>query len=311
MLMSKVFTVAQVIAPIFAAILLGSLARRKQLLSAEENRGLQQFVLKFALPCVIFNSCLTADIGTESLGLMAMVLPAVLIATLWAFSSRKKQFPHHNLPMLFCAQETGMLGIPLFMILFGVDQAYRIGILDITQAIIVYPVIGILSANTGENPTFKSIIKSVCTSPLLIMCALGLTLNFSGLRDALQSIGILGIITESTGFLAQPVSAIMIFSVGYNFSLDSGNRSTIFKISAIHFAMFALFGLLIQAGLFLLPNVEPITRWSILMYTTLPASYLAPGMGRSDEDRTVASGVCSILTVACLLVFCGIAIAVA
>ena len=212
--------------------------------------------------------------------------------------------------MLFCAQETGMLGIPLFMILFGVDQAYRIGILDITQAIVVYPVIGILSANTGENPTFKSIMKSVCTSPLLIMCALGLFMNFSGLRDALQDIGVLGIITESTGFLAQPVSALMIFSVGYNFSLDSGNRSKIFKISTIHFCLFALFGLLIQAGLFLLPDIEPITRWSVLMYTTLPASYLAPNLGRTSEDRTMASGVCSILTIVSLAVFCIIAIAV-
>lgn len=308
--MSNVFTVAQVIVPIFAAIFLGFLARRKKLLSAEQTQGLQEFVMKIGLPCVIFNSCLTANIGAESLGLMAMVLPFVLISTLWAFSARKKLFPHHNLPMLFVAQETGMLGIPLFMILFGADQAYRMGILDITQAIAVYPVIGILSAKTGENPTFKSIMKSVCTSPLLIMCALGLTMNFSGLRDALQNIGILDIITESTGFLAQPVSAIMIFSVGYNFSLDSGKRGKIFKISAIHFTMFALFGLLIQAGLFLLPGIEPITRWSVLMYTTLPASYLAPNLGRTEDDRTMASGVCSILTVISLIVFCGIAIAV-
>ena len=60
-----------------------------------------------------------------------------------------------------------------------------------------------------------------------------------------------------------------------------------------------------------LPGIEPITRWSVLMYTTLPASYLAPNLGRTDEDRTVASGVCSILTVVSLLIFCGIAIAVA
>ena len=143
------------------------------------------------------------------------------------------------------------------------------------------------------------------------MCALGLTLNFSGLRDVLNGVGILGVITESTAFLAQPVSAIMIFSVGYNFSLDSRSRGTIFKISTIHFCLFAMFGLIIQAGLFLLPNVEPITRWSILIYTTLPASFLAPGMGRSDEDRTMASGVCSILTLACLIVFCIVAIMVA
>lgn len=306
--MEKAITVAQVIAPIFVAILLGFLARKKQLLSPQENRGLQQFVMKFGLPCVIFNSCLTANIGVESLGTMALVLPFSIAATLWAFRARKQHHPYHNLPMLFAAQETGMLGIPLFMILFGVDQAYRMGILDLTQAFTAYPVIAILSANTGVNPTLKSILKGIFSSPLLIMCLTGLTLNLTGLGRWLDSVGIGGIITESTGFLAQPVSAMMIFSVGYNFSLDRSSRGAIFRISGIHFAMFAVFGLLIQAGLFLLPNVEPITRWAVLLYTALPASYLAPGLGRNEEDHTIASGVCSVLTVVSLIVFCIIAV---
>ena len=117
--MDKIITVAQVIAPIFVAVFLGILARQKKLLTPEENRGLQQFVINFGLPCVIFNSCLTADIGAESLSSMALTLPFVVLATFASFAARKKRFPFHNFPQLFCAQETGMLGIPLFMILFG------------------------------------------------------------------------------------------------------------------------------------------------------------------------------------------------
>lgn len=302
--MEKTVTIAQVIAPIFAAVFLGMLARKKSLLTPEENRGLQQFVMKFGLPCVIFNSCLTADIGAESLSSMALVIPSVLIGTLWAFRARKRQFPYFNLPQLFTAQETGMLGIPLFMILFGADQAYRMGVLDLAQAVTAYPTIAILSANTGANPSPRSIVKGVLTSPLLIMSALGLTLNLSGIGAWLDTVGIGGVITESTGFLAQPVSAMMIFSVGYNFSLAKESRAAIFKISAIHFVWFAVSGLIIQAALFLIPDVDPLTRWVILMYSTLPASYLAPTLGRSEEDFTVASGVCSVLTVVSLMVFC-------
>ena len=113
--------------------------------------------------------------------------------------------------------------------------------------------------------------------------------------------------TECTGFLAQPVSAMMIFSVGYNFSLEKGSRSAIFKISAGHFAYFALWGLLIQGILFLIPGMDTLTRWATLLYCTLPASYLAPTLGRSQEDFTVASGVCSLLTIPSLMVFCIIA----
>ena len=300
-------TIAQVIAPIFAAVALGIIARRKKLMDEAGVRGMQQFVMKFGLPCVIFNSCLTADIGVESLTSMALVIPSVLLGTLWAFRARKSRFPYHNLPQLFTAQETGMLGIPLFMILFGADQAYRMGVLDLAQAVTAYPTIAILSAATSENPSPKAILKNVLTSPLLIMSALGLTLNISGIGDWMEGIGIRSVITECTAFLAQPISAMMIFSVGYNFSLEKGNRKAIFQISAGHFLYFAIFGLLIQGILLLMPNVDAQTRWALLLYTTLPASYLAPTLGRTKEDFTMASGVCSLLTIPALAVFCIIA----
>lgn len=309
--MEKLLTVARVIAPIFTAIFLGALAKRKGLMTPEENRGLQQFVMKFGLPCVIFNSCLTADMGVESLSSMALVLTACLAATVWAFAARKKALPYWNLPMLFTARETGMLGIPLFIILFGAGEAYRMGVFDLTQAVTAYPVIALLTMDAGENPSPLQILKKVISSPLMIMCMLGLALNLTGIGSWLDAVGVGPIITESTAFLTQPVSAMMIFSVGYNFSLDKASRKTIFRVSAIHFTMFALFCLLIQGALLLVPGVDALTRWAVLLYCALPTSFLSPGMGRTEEDATVASGVCSVLTVVCLLVFCCIAVAVA
>ena len=309
--MGKLFSIMQIIAPIVLAVFFGALARKKQLLTPEENQGLQSFVIKFGLPCIIFKSCLTADIGMESLTSMAMIIPFVLISSLWSYAARKKRFPYYNMPMLFSAQETGMLGLPLFMLLFGADQAYRMGVLDLSQTLVCYPTIAILSAPANTNPSPKQIIKSIVTSPFVIVSLLGLGLNLSGIRGWMESVGFGGIVLESAGFLGQPVSALMIFSVGYNFSLAKDSRSTIFKVSAIHFGYYALAGVLIQLGLFLVPNVDALTRWAILMYTTLPASYLAPSLGRTEDDYTMASGVCSVLTVVSLLIFCVIAAFVA
>jgi hypothetical protein len=201
-----------------------------------------------------------------------------------------------------------MLGIPLFMILFGADQAYRMGVLDLAQAVTAYPTIAILSAAAQANPSPRAILKSVLTSPLLIMSMLGLGLNISGIGTWLEGVGVRSVLTECTGFLAQPVSAMMIFSVGYNFSLEKGSRQVIFRVAAGHFLYFALFGLAIQGILCLIPNVDSLTRWAILMYSTLPACYLAPTLGRSKEDFTMASGVCSLLTIPALAVFCIISI---
>ena len=309
--MNRVITVAQVIVPIFVVLMLGVLARRKQMMKPEEVRGLQNFVVKFAIPCVVFNSCVTAQIGGESLTTMGLALAMILMGTLWAFRFGKKKFHYHNYPMLFAAQETGMLGIPLFLILFGADQAYRMGVLDVAQAAVAFPVIAILTSDTGENPKAAEILKKVFTSPLLIMAAIGLGLNFSGLADALDAVGVLGILTESASFLTQPISVLMIFSVGYNFSLEKESRGPVLKIAALRFGYNIAIGVLIQLALCLIPNVDVLTRITMLMYCTLPTSYLAPGLGRSQKDYTVASGVCSILTAVSLLIFCVIAAFVA
>ena len=306
--MDKIISIAQVVIPILATVFLGLFARVKNIMEPKEIQGLQTFVLKFGLPCVLFNSCLTANVGAESLGVMALVLPCLLVASLWSYRARTKTFTYHNFPMLFSAQETGMLGIPLFMIPFGAAEAYRVGILDLTQALVAYPTIAILAAPKGDSPSPLQVVKNVVTSPLLLISLLGLALNLTGIGNWLNQIGIGGIITASTSFMAQPVSALMIFSVGYNFSLSGGNRSTIFRITLIHILMFAIFGGLIQLALFLIPGVDALTRWSILMYSTLPASYLAPGLGRTEEDISVASGVCSLTTLASLAIFCVMAV---
>ena len=306
--MEKVISVAQVIVPILVTIFLGVLARRKAWMPQEQVQGLQQFVLKFGLPCVVFTSCLTADMGAESLSSMALGLGAVTISFLLSLSVLKKRFTFHSMPMLFAAQETGMLGIPLVILLFGAENAYRMGVLDLAQAVICYIAVAVLTSDTGENPTVLGIAKKVISSPVMIMAMIGLFLNLSGIGRWMDRAGIGGIVTGITSFLSQPVSALMIFSVGYSFSLDKRYRSDILKVAGIHLALFALFGVVMQAVLFLLPNVDSMTRWVLLLYCALPPSYIAPGLGKNADDNTKASGVCSILTALCLGVFCLIAI---
>ena len=308
--MNQWMTVLQIITPIFAAVGFGILAKRKNMISAEQMQGLQQYVMKFGLPCVVFNSCYGAKISAEAVTSMALVVPLVLLSSVWAFRSREKWGGYHNFPMLFSAKETGMLGIPLFMTLFGVEQAYRVGVLDLAQSVIAIPCIAILAADAGKNPTVGEITKKVVKSSLLIMSVLGLVLNLSGAAAWMNGVGIGGIITETTGFLSQPVSAAMLFSVGYNFSMGKDSRGEIFRIAAIHFAMFAVFCGIMQ-GVLLLGEVDAETRWAVLLYCMLPCSYLSPSLGRSEEEYTISSGVCSILTVISLVIFCVMAAVVA
>lgn len=308
--MESILNVLKIVAPIFATIGLGILARKKNTLSEEQIRGLQQFVMSFCLPCVVFNSCLSASFGMESLATMGLVMPMILLSSVWSFRQGKKIFPYHNMPMLFSAQESGMLGIPLFMTLFGAANVYRMGVLDLAQSVVAIPVIAILSADAGNNPSPGAIFKKVIQSPLLRMSFLGLLLNLTGAMDVLNRVGVGGIVTEITGFLAQPVSAVILFCVGYNFSLGSQNRKDVFRICGLHFVLLAVFCLIIQGILCFVPSTDAMTRWAVLLYCALPGSYLSASLGKTREDNSMAASVCSVLTVVCLAIFCVITVLV-
>lgn len=309
--MEKVVTVFQTVMPIFVVVFLGVMARKRQVVTAKDVQGVQNCVVKFCLPCVLFNACLSAQISMESIASMILVFASVVLTSLWAFRFGRKKFPYHNFPMFYSAMETGMLGIPLFMILFGAEQVYRMSVLDVAQAVVGILAMAILSTNTDGALGPRAVAKKVMSSPLLIMAALGLVLNLSGIAVLLRPSGILEIVTACTEFLAQPVSVLMIFSVGYNFSMEQESRRKVLQAASLRFVVFAGIGILMQLILYLIPGVDILTRVALLMYYTLPASYMAPGLGRSQEDYTIASGVCSILTAVSLLVFCGLAVAFA
>ena len=142
---------------------------------------------------------------------------------------------------------------------------------------------------------------------MLFMSVLGFALGLSGAMARLDAIGVGGIIRGSTGFLAQPVSAAMLFSIGYNFSLSSENRKEVLKIALIGFGFSMAACMVMQGVLFLIPDVDAMTRWVVLLYCTLPASYLAPSLSRNEKESVLSSGVCSLLTIETLISFCVIA----
>lgn len=300
-------TVLQVISPIFVTVFLGIFARRRKALSPDEVQGMQRFVIKFCIPCLLFRSCLTADITPQALSCMVMLPPIQMLGIFWSYRARQRRYPYHNLPFLFVCKETGMMGIPLFMILFGTDQAYQMGVWDLAQAMISFAMIGILSAAPDEDPSPKAVFKQMATSPLMLMSILGIVLNLGGLWNGIAAAGMDAVVMDTVSFLAQPVSAVMLFCVGYNFELGAGNRGTIFRLTAIHVFASAALCLIVQGVLLLVPGVGVMTRWAALLYFLLPTSYLTPGLGRNSQDYTIASGVCSLTTVICLAGFCVLA----
>ena len=75
--MDKIISVVQVTLPIFAVVFLGIFARKKAMFSQDGIQSFQKLVIQFCLPCLLFQSCLTAELGAEAL--TGLLLPPALL----------------------------------------------------------------------------------------------------------------------------------------------------------------------------------------------------------------------------------------
>ena len=297
--MDALLSTLEIILPIAATLLLGVYARRTGMMSGDAAGGMQRYAIRFGLPCVMFTACLTGDFGAETVTSVALVTPVLAVTALLCFRARRRGglMAFHNLPALLATQESGMLGIPLFLLLFGPGQVYRMAALNMAQGFISIPLIAILSAQDGKSLSPGKLLWKTVSSPLLLAMVLGLALNLSGGGAWLDASGIGPVLTATADFIATPVSAVILFSIGYNFSLSRKGLPAILQVCSLHLAVCAALFLIVEGGLFLVPNTAAETRWAVLLFCLLPAGYIAPGLGRDQEEYTLASGVCSLTTV--------------
>ena len=300
----KLITVLEVLLPIALAMALGAVARKRGSISKAGVEGMQKFVLNVALPFALFNSCLTGSFSGETLLPMGFTFLVLLISTLMAFRLRKR-IGYSNLPMAFAAGEAGMIGLPLYMTLFPAEHTFRFAALQLIHLATAMPTLSILTAEKeGGALDTPALIKKVFTTPILVGSLLGLAVNLSGGMRLLEHIGFDTVLTKATSFMAAPVSAVIVFVIGYTFDLSGEDLRAELRASASRLLLFTLFCLMLQGALFFMPDVAPETRWAVLLYYMLPAPYTMPALGKTDSEQSFGSGVCSIGTVITLTVFC-------
>lgn len=212
------FSVLNVVAPVFVLIGLGYLAVRLKLYPSQGVPGLISYVNSFATPCLLFRAMSEVElasafnfavIGPFYLGAFAiMAIGAVMAAH--AFKRR----PGEAIAVGFSATFTNtvLVGIPLVQRAYG-EQAMPI----------VYSIVGLhapilltlgmfvmeLARRDGgkvSTALFEGLRKSL-KNPILIGIAAGLVANVAGYRVS-------GVVDDVTLLLASTVMPVALFGLG-------------------------------------------------------------------------------------------------
>ncbi|MDO4581850.1 MAG: hypothetical protein Q4B96_04635 [Bacillota bacterium] len=238
--------------PLCFLIIFGVCLRRGDYFEETAYARLQNFIVNVCIPCMMFSSFCDFALDLRYLAIVGcfFLLMGIYMAVGYA-AYKLLHLSCDFFPFFVTAFGFGFMGLPLFVTVFGAENAGYITVLgmghELFIAIVFLPLLQVVMAGKGFQP--RQVGKSLA-SPLMIMVAAGLLSQFTGLTPLLQAnvigAGLLSAIDALGGLTL--VLAMVLIGYRLNFSDTANLRvSAGYALArmAINLGVGALFKLLV------------------------------------------------------------------
>ena len=286
--------------PVFLALGLGALCRKRNFLSRDGVDALKKVVLNITLPAVLLQAFATAEYSVNTIILPVMVFALCCLALVLGFVIIRICGMKSRLsPYLAAGFEAGMLGYALFVLLFPGQSTSRFAILDLGQTLFVFTLYKILLSGKTD---WKAIGKDMATTPILWAVLAGVLLGATGLYRQLEAVGVSGIFDEVTAFISAPTGMIILLTVGYDLVLSQIPWKKTGGLVAMRLVVMAVILVIaIVCNRFLLGSV--MFEGAMVLMCLLPPPYVIPVFADEPGERVQISSALSALTVVTILLF--------
>lgn len=300
-------SVLEMVFPIVLLLGLGTLCRRKQLLTLDGLAGLKSIVGNICLPVVLFNAFFTARYSLSVLLTFLTVYLGFGAALLAGFALRKLAAPHGKFfPFLLTSAEGGMLGYALYGVLMGEQSGFAV--VDLGQTVFAYTAfLGTLTLVDGQTPSAGKLLRNIVTNKCCIGMALGIALGVAGVGGWMLSSPAAGLVTGTISAITAPTSALVLLIVGYELELD---KKLLRPVAVTVLTRLALMGgllVLVSFVIFRMIPYDPALQIALMVLYALPAPFIIPLFADVGSEGKYISTSLSVHTLCTVLLFAAIA----
>lgn len=301
--MQNIVSILKIVLPLIVALGIGFFARKREILSPEAIEGMKAFVMKFALPAMLFGLFFTAEYSPSVIvyALTMFVLGFVGLGLGFLIGKPlSKRSP--MLKYMTAGWEVGMLGYALYALLFGAENLRNLALIDFGHVLFIFSgFIAALNIRMGCSP--KESFKALLTNPIPWAMLLGAALAISGISRALAPSGVTELIKSLCDFVSAPLSCVILIVVGYGISFSRKNFATAAISVGIRWLVCAVLCViaLTVIGAFL-PLTDPM-RWAIIILFLTPAPFILTMYTTTEQERADVSMSLSLQTMVSVLAF--------
>ena len=286
--------------PVFVTLFMGMLCRSKDFLSRDGVETLKKVIINLTLPFALFSAFATAEYSMSAVVIPVVIYVAMGVMLALAFLAAKLQKNAGKLsPFVSACFEAGMLGLPLFALLFPDESVSKFAILMLGHDLFVFTLYKTLLVGKTD---LKAIGKDLLTSPTLVGVLLGLLVGATGLYGQLHSWGVGGILDSVTSFVAAPTAAIILLCMGYDFVPREIPWGKTVKLIAVRLLIAAaLLAGLIFFNRAVLGNM--MFEGALIILFILPPPFIIPVFADEPAERAEISASLSAMTLLTMVLF--------
>ena len=262
-----------VIFPVFFLLFLGFISVRIQLISKEQIHALSAFVIKIALPALLFHALASKDLHeiwypsyffiyagvTAFLFIMAFVIGRKVFANSFTHAS----IYSHGASM----SNTGLLGAAILTLLMGNEAMIYLSLVVIIESVFLIPTVLVLAELGRQNQVdltaiLKSTFVTLFKNPLFLSVVLGMSC-------AIFQVQIPQTLDQVFAMLGQTASPLALFIIGggmVGLTIQSVNLQTVYLVVSKNIAM----PILVYLGLSYFTDLEQKMIYAGTLIAALP-----------------------------------------
>lgn len=289
---------------IFAILAIGYIANKKRILPDEASPYLVSLLLTVTSPCLILTSTaskkLTEDTFVETIYVLVFttlffLLGALLARILMKWLKVGTEEDRGVLAVIICSVNSGFMGFPISLMIFGQEGFYYMVICNITLTFYLYS-LGCLQmgSNQKEKPRLWDRIRPMCNLCIL-SAVIGVFLLFTGIRLPEPVFECMEMIGSATIPLAMIVVGVLFGQSDIRGTLTDRNLlKTAFLAMVVWPAL--TFGIMYFVPIPVMPKVI------IIFSSAFPSAAIVPALAqRQGKNAKLAAQGVSLTTLVSLV----------
>ena len=286
--------------PVFAALFIGILCRKRNILSRDGVDTLRKLAVDITPPAVLFSAFATAEYTPRNMLIPLLIFALCIAALALGFAAKKLfKFESRLMPYLMTGFEAGMLGYGLFALLYPGQSTANFAIIDLGQVLFVFTVYKGLIMGKGSA---KELARQAFSSPVLWAILAGMFFGITGLYTALKPSGVSDVIDKIAEFIAAPTSCLILISIGYDLQFKETPWKNVLKYTGLRLVVMAV---ILAAAVFVNRSVlgGAMHEGALILLMILPAPYVLPIFSDAEDERTDIASTLSVMTLLSLVLF--------